>query len=557
MALDKPESRGTGSTATSLKADRVPSVFISYRKDDARRTAAAMAEHLKDDLTTECVFRDEDDLIGGQEWKTVLESALSHADAALVLVGADWAGGAEPGSRRIDEQDDMVRREVQLALGESTKVYPVPVLLDGAEPASELPDDISDLFKPLHRVEVSRADLESGQAEGYQKVLVSVWEALRARVPNGFLVIGSEGDRTALDDFVKKLNNEKLIDEVRSLSRCFAGAYILSRRETKKALKETPDAIILVDEDADDDYLMRVAAYVGLKSTRDVRLVGGGAAAALSLVEVATGGAASKAAISTASEAVGSVAGSAQSGIGAVWAGMGVGAKVASAAAATALVFGSAVAVLAIIDQGDTVSAQFPDETVLDPTRPERVDAYPLGSPDSMQVELGTPVALDAAAANDYFRNFEGGEVEERTMSVQYEGNTFDLGTVVVPVVFPKELVENNTGTFVLTEAGLDETSFVEAGTGAFSPCSYRGTGDTVGGWVYTGDPGSLQVALFFTSDGDDVTDLGVRATFEGPATVELDEELIAEVVPPEVNINDQCTPQESAASFWDSGTTG
>ena len=140
-------------------------------------------------------------------------------------------------------------------------------------------------------------------------------------------------------------------------------------------------------------------------------------------------------------------------------------------------------------------------------------------------------------------------------MSVSYNGETFDLGTVVVPLVFPADLLANNTGTFNLTDARLDDVALLDAGTGAFFPCFNEGTGDTVGGWRYTGGPGSLEVALFFTSDGADVTDLGFRATFEGPASVEFDDELVEEGGP--ADINDRCTPQDSAESFWDYRTDG
>ncbi|MEM9749107.1 MAG: hypothetical protein AAF945_20635, partial [Actinomycetota bacterium] len=239
-----------------------------------------MARHLREDLSSVCVFRDEDDLIGGQDWRRALETAMASADAAIVLAGSDWAGGARPGERRIDDVEDPVREEVRQALSPSTRVRAIPVLLDGASPAPNVPDDIAELFDAPHRVDSSRLDLESGGGEGYQRVLVSIWEALRARVPNGLLVIGSEQNETALDQFVQQLKDRGAVDEARSLSRRYAGAYILSRRESKKVLKSVPDAIVLVDADAGAEHLLRVAAYVGLRTTREVRLVGSGAAAA-------------------------------------------------------------------------------------------------------------------------------------------------------------------------------------------------------------------------------------------------------------------------------------
>ena len=83
------------------------------------------------------------------------------------------------------------------------------------------------------------------------------------------------------------------------------------------------------------------------------------------------------------------------------------------------------------------------------------------------------------------------------------------------------------------------------------SPCTYDGTGDTGGGWTYAGQPGFLEIELAFTSDGSDVGSLAVQATFEAPARVEFDQELIDDVIPPDVDITDRCTPQERAESVW------
>ena len=133
------------SPASTVGADRVPSVFISYRRDESLPTASAMARHLREDLSSVCVFRDEDDLIGGQDWRRALETAMASADAAIVLAGRDWAGGARPGERRIDDVEDPVREEVRQALSPSTRVRAIPVLLDGASPAPNVPDDIAEL----------------------------------------------------------------------------------------------------------------------------------------------------------------------------------------------------------------------------------------------------------------------------------------------------------------------------------------------------------------------------------------------------------------------------
>ena len=76
----------------------------------------------------------------------------------LGLIGPHWL---EPtaGSRRIDDPNDWVRREIEAAL-QRQEALVIPVLLDGASPpsASDLPESISDLAT-LHAVVIVGEDL--------------------------------------------------------------------------------------------------------------------------------------------------------------------------------------------------------------------------------------------------------------------------------------------------------------------------------------------------------------------------------------------------------------
>lgn len=127
----------------TVGADESPRVFLSYRRDDSADVAERLAAHLRDDIGFSCVFRDQDDLIGGQDWRHVLRASISTSDATLCLIGPDWAAARDDGTRRIDDRDDPVRQEVALALDPGTPTSAVPVVLGGAVPPAELPDDIS------------------------------------------------------------------------------------------------------------------------------------------------------------------------------------------------------------------------------------------------------------------------------------------------------------------------------------------------------------------------------------------------------------------------------
>jgi len=81
-----------------------------------------------------------------RRYAAVIERTIATADVVLVLVGRGWltAVGAD-GRRRLDDPQDLHRREVASALKQSSLL--IPVLLDGvAMPsAATLPDDIAGL----------------------------------------------------------------------------------------------------------------------------------------------------------------------------------------------------------------------------------------------------------------------------------------------------------------------------------------------------------------------------------------------------------------------------
>lgn len=121
-------------------------IFLSYRRDDSAAHAGRLYDGLVARFGARNVFQDVTAIEPGADFVMRLEEALASADAALVLIGPRWLDAAGPdGSRRLDEPDDYVRREVAAALGAGRRV--VPVLVGGAAmPApAELPDDLRGL----------------------------------------------------------------------------------------------------------------------------------------------------------------------------------------------------------------------------------------------------------------------------------------------------------------------------------------------------------------------------------------------------------------------------
>ena len=94
----------------------MPSVFISYRRDDSAGFAGRLADALEQRLGAGAVFRDVDDIQPGADFEAVIARGLDQVRAVLVVIGPGWLDAAVDGQRRLDRADDFVRREVEQAL---------------------------------------------------------------------------------------------------------------------------------------------------------------------------------------------------------------------------------------------------------------------------------------------------------------------------------------------------------------------------------------------------------------------------------------------------------
>ena len=121
-------------------------IFISYRRDDTAGRAGRLFDLLATRFGARNVFQDVTAIEPGTDFTQRVDEAIAQCDATLVVIGSDWLSMSGPdGTRRLDEPDDYVRREVGAALAAGVRV--VPVLVDRAElPALE---DLPEALRPL------------------------------------------------------------------------------------------------------------------------------------------------------------------------------------------------------------------------------------------------------------------------------------------------------------------------------------------------------------------------------------------------------------------------
>jgi CHASE2 domain-containing sensor protein len=136
--------------------------FLSYRRDQSRWAAQMFYSELVTRFGRSSVFMDRGSIDAGQIWPRRIEKAIDDCRVMLVLIGPEWSDARDAnGTRRLDDPDDWVRREVAAGLARDETVV-VPVLLDGAiMPAQEqLPSPLQGLVD-CNAMPVVGDDLES------------------------------------------------------------------------------------------------------------------------------------------------------------------------------------------------------------------------------------------------------------------------------------------------------------------------------------------------------------------------------------------------------------
>lgn len=132
-------------------------IVVSYRRSDSQVVAGRIVDRLIAHFGERAVFMDVDNVPFGVDFRDHIKFVLSQASVMLAVIGPDWLGVAPDESRRIDDQEDPVRVEIETALRQ--KLCLIPVLVDSASmpKASMLPESMRGLAF------VNAAPIDSGR----------------------------------------------------------------------------------------------------------------------------------------------------------------------------------------------------------------------------------------------------------------------------------------------------------------------------------------------------------------------------------------------------------
>jgi hypothetical protein len=110
----------------------MPRIFVSYRREDSESVAGRLHDRLEAHFGRDNVFFDIATIPFGVDFREHLERAVAQCDILLAVIGEAWLearyrDGPRQGQRRLDDEADFVRIEVESALARDIPVIPVLV----------------------------------------------------------------------------------------------------------------------------------------------------------------------------------------------------------------------------------------------------------------------------------------------------------------------------------------------------------------------------------------------------------------------------------------------
>lgn len=132
----------------------MPGIFISYRRDDSAANAGRLCDRLGAEFGADRVFMDVDDIPPGADFSAHISAKIGACDALLAVIGKQWL------STRLNDPNDLVGREIALAL--QRRILVIPVLVEGATmpKAADLRSDLKALAQ-RNAVTVSDQDFHA------------------------------------------------------------------------------------------------------------------------------------------------------------------------------------------------------------------------------------------------------------------------------------------------------------------------------------------------------------------------------------------------------------
>ena len=111
-------------------------IFVSYRRSDSADIAGRIYDRLIGKFGKDPVFKDVDSIPLGLDFKEYLDKKVGECDVLLAIIGDRWLEASDSsGNKRLEDQADFVRIEIESALQRGIPV--IPLLVRDAHMPSE------------------------------------------------------------------------------------------------------------------------------------------------------------------------------------------------------------------------------------------------------------------------------------------------------------------------------------------------------------------------------------------------------------------------------------
>jgi hypothetical protein len=133
-------------------------IFISYRRGDAAGQTGRLHDAVRARFPEEPTFMDVE-IPSGTDFVDAIEASVTSCEVFVAVIGERWADARDDqGRRRLDDPDDFVRLELEMALARSD-VTVIPVLIDNA--ALPCGEALPEALRALRRRQATRLRHES------------------------------------------------------------------------------------------------------------------------------------------------------------------------------------------------------------------------------------------------------------------------------------------------------------------------------------------------------------------------------------------------------------
>jgi hypothetical protein len=121
-------------------------IFISYRRSDSADITGRIYDQLVIHYGWDSVFKDVDSIPYGVDFRNHIRHWIDHCQVVIVVIGPTWLSAADPGgNRRLEDPNDWVRLEIEMALEKQTPL--IPLLVNNADltRVKDLPNTLQSL----------------------------------------------------------------------------------------------------------------------------------------------------------------------------------------------------------------------------------------------------------------------------------------------------------------------------------------------------------------------------------------------------------------------------